>query len=37
MIKGLEPGLEQWSKHDIESHAKYVAMTVLEDIKDDVK
>lgn len=37
MIKGLEPGLKQWSKHDIEAHAQYVATTILEDIMDDVK
>jgi hypothetical protein len=35
MINGLDSDLKQWSLLDIDAHAKYIAKTILEDIKDD--
>jgi hypothetical protein len=36
MINGLDSDLKQWSLLDIDAHAKYIAKTILEDIKDDL-
>jgi len=36
MLKEVSPDLKQWSKYDIEGHAKYISETVLDGLKDDL-